>query len=83
MDKLSKRISIRKEKANMKVGEIKYESKIPPQPLLTKKRFEALLTKSAQPLRLDLKEKETSEPHLSDDCTDKCTNQDRTVNKEG
>ena len=57
MDKPSKRISVRKGKANMKVGEIKYESKIPPQPLLTKKRFEALLTKAAQPLKPEPKEK--------------------------
>ena len=83
MDKPIKHISIRKGKANMKVGEIKYKSKIPPQPLLTKRRFEALLVKSAQPLKLDSKEKGTSVAHLSDGCTDKCTNQDKTVSKEG
>jgi hypothetical protein len=62
--------------------ESKYESKISSQPPLTKKRFEALLTKSAQPLKPDLRVKGTSEPHPSDGYTDKYTSQDKTVNKE-
>jgi hypothetical protein len=62
----------------MQVGEMK----IPPQPPLTKGRFEALLTKSAQPLKPVLKGTGTSESRLSDGCTDKCTNQDKTVNNE-
>ena len=83
MDKRIKDTSGRKIRGDMKVGEIKYKGSIPPQPPLTKKRFEALLTKSAQPLKPDLKEKETSVVRLSDGYTDKCTNQDKTVNKEG
>jgi hypothetical protein len=35
----------------MKMGELKYKGAIPPQPPLTKGRFEALLTKSAQTLK--------------------------------
>jgi hypothetical protein len=34
-----------------------YADKIPPQPPLTKTRFEALLTKAAQPLKPETKEK--------------------------
>ena len=49
---------------------------------VTKKDFFALLTKSAQPLKSDLKVKGTSESHLSDGCSDKCTSQDKTVSKE-
>jgi hypothetical protein len=49
---------------------------------VTKKEFMALLTKSAQPLKPDSKVKGTSESHLSDGCTDKCTSQDKTVSKE-
>jgi hypothetical protein len=49
---------------------------------VTKREFMALLTKSAQPLKPDSKGIRTSEPHLSDDCTDKCTSQDKTVSKE-
>ena len=60
-----------------------YADKVSPQPPLTKKRFEALLVKSAQPVKLDSKVKGTSESHLSDGCSDKCTNQDKTVSKEG
>jgi hypothetical protein len=47
----------KKIRGDIKIGETKYKGSIPPQPLLTKKRFEALLTKSAQPLKLDSKEK--------------------------
>jgi hypothetical protein len=36
---------------------------------LTKKRFEALLTKAAQPLKPDSKVKGTSESRPSDGCT--------------
>jgi DNA-directed RNA polymerase sigma subunit (sigma70/sigma32) len=49
---------------------------------VTKKEFMALLTKSAQPLKLDLKVKGTSDSHLSDGCSDKCKSQDKTVSKE-
>jgi hypothetical protein len=49
---------------------------------VSRKDFFALLTKSAQPLKPDSKVKGTSESHLSDGYTDKCTNQDKTVSKE-
>lgn len=55
-------------------------------PPLTKKRFEALLNKMAQPLpkpQSDLKEKGTSTAHPSDDCSGKCKNQGKTEGKEG
>ena len=50
---------------------------------LTKKRFEALLTKAAQPLKPDSKVKGTSESRPSDGYTDRCKSQDKTVSKEG
>lgn len=49
----------------------------------TKKEFMTLLKKSAQPLKPDSKAKETSESHLSDDCSDTHKNPDKTVDKEG
>jgi len=45
----------RKVRSDKKMSEVKYKGSIPPQPELTKGRFEALLTKSAQPLKPDLK----------------------------
>ena len=54
-----------------------------PQPPLTKKRFESLLRKSAQPLKPDSKETETSGNHPSGGCNDKCKSQDKTEGKEG
>jgi hypothetical protein len=39
------------------MNEVKYKGSIPPQPELTKNRFEALLTKAAQPLKPETKEK--------------------------
>ena len=74
----------------MKIGKIqvfepeprKYANKLPPQPPLTRERFMGLLMKSAQPVKLDSKAKGTSESHLSDGCSDKCTSQDKTVSKE-
>jgi len=52
------------------------------QPPLTKKRFEGLLRKSAQPLKPDSKETGTSESHPSDGCNGKRKNQDKTEGKE-
>ena len=55
------------------------------QPPLTKKRFEALLKKAAQPVsewQHGQEAKETTESRLSDGYTDKRKNQDKTVNKE-
>lgn len=72
----------KKIRSDKKMNEQKYKGSIPPQPTLTKRRFEALLTKSAQPLKPDSKVKGTSESRPSDDYTDKCTSQDKTVNKE-
>ena len=57
MDKPIRNSSSRKIRSDKKMGEVKYKGSIPPQPPLTKGRFEALLTKSAQPLKLDSKEK--------------------------
>ena len=64
----------RKVRSDKKVGDVKYQGSIPPQPPLTRERFMGLLTKSAQPLKPDSKGIRTSESHLSDDCTNKCTN---------
>lgn len=53
---------------------------------LTKKRFEQILTKAAQPVsewQHGQEGKETSEFHLSDGCSDKCKSQDMTGDKEG
>jgi hypothetical protein len=47
----------KKIRSDKKVNEVKYKGSIPPQPELTKKRFEALLTKAAQPLKPEIKEK--------------------------
>ena len=58
---------------------------IPKQPL-TKKGFEALIRKAAQPVSTwqhGKEEKETSESHSHDGCTGKCRNQDKTEGKEG
>jgi hypothetical protein len=82
MDKPIKHSLGRKVRGDIKVRELKYKGSIPPQPPLTRERFMGLLTKSAQPGKLDSKVKGTSESHLSDGCTDKCTNQDKTVSKE-
>ena len=42
--------SVRKIRSDKKMNEvIKYHGSIPPQPELTKKRFEAFLTKAIQP----------------------------------
>jgi hypothetical protein len=82
MDSPIKHTSGRKIRSDMKVGEVKYQGSISPQPPLTKKRFEALLTKSAQPLKPDSKVKGTSESRPSDGYTDKCTSQDKTVSRE-
>jgi len=57
MAKSIKHTSGRKVRSDKKVNEVKYKGSIPPQPPLTKKRFEALLIKSAQPLKPDSKEK--------------------------
>ena len=54
------------ERERLQMGEVKYKGSIPPQPPLTKERFMGLLTKSAQPLKLDSKVKRTSVSHLSD-----------------
>jgi hypothetical protein len=43
----------RKIRSDKKVNEVKYKGSIRPQPELNKKRFEALLTKAAQPLKPD------------------------------
>lgn len=56
-----------------------------PQPPLTKKRFEKLLTKAAQPVsewQPDSAGKETSGSHPSDGCIGKRKRQGRTVDKE-
>lgn len=53
---------------------------------LTKKRFEQILTKAAQPVsewQHGQEVKETSESHLSDGCSDKCKSQDTIGDKEG
>ena len=47
----------RKIRGDKKVNEVKYKGSISPQPPLTKTRFEALLVKSAQPLKPETKEK--------------------------
>ena len=52
---------------------------------LTKKRFESLLTKAAQPLSKKEsapKETETSVSHSVDDCSGRCKSQDKTEGKE-
>ena len=72
----------KKIRSDKRLGELKYKGSIPPQPPLTRERFMGLLTKSAQPLKPDSKVKGTSEFHLSDGCSDKCTSQDKTVSKE-
>jgi len=83
MDEPIRHTSSRKVRSDIKVNEIsKYSSKIPPQPPLTKKRFEALLTKAAQPLKPDSKVKETLAVRPSDGCTETHTNQDKTEDKE-
>ena len=56
MDKPIKH-AVRKIRGDTKMGELKYKGSIPPQPPLTKGRFEALLIKSAQPLKPETKEK--------------------------
>ena len=56
---------------------------VPKQLPLTKKRFEALLKKAAQPLPLDLKETGKSESHPSDGCSGKRKCQDNPEGKEG
>lgn len=53
-----------------------------PQPPLTKKRFETLLRKSAQPVKPDSEVTGTSGSHLSDGYSDKCKSQDKTEGKE-
>ena len=53
-----------------------------PQPKLTKKRFETLLRKAAQPLIPDSKGKRTSVARPSDGCIEKRKNQDRIAGKE-
>ncbi len=50
---------------------------------LTKKRFESLLKKAAQPRKSVPKETETKESRLSDGCSGKCKSQDTTEGKEG
>lgn len=58
MDEPKKKRGVRKGRADMKVGEV-----------LTKKRFERLLTKAAQPVpewKHDQEGSETSESHPSD-----------------
>ena len=53
---------------------------------LTKKRFESLLTKAAQPVsswKHSQEETGTSAFHPSDDCSDKHMSQDKTEGKEG
>ncbi len=57
-----------------------------PQPPLTKKRFERLLRKSAQPVsewQHGQGETETSVAHPSDGCIGKHKSQGKTVGKEG
>ena len=49
---------------------------------LTKKRFEALLKKAAQPLKQDSKETEKSESRPSDGCNGKRKYQDNPEDKE-
>ena len=56
-------------------------SKLKGQSPLTKKRFESLLRKSAQPVSEwthDQVEKEISGNRPSDGCSDKCKNRDKT-----
>ncbi len=50
---------------------------------LTKKLFESLLTKAAQPKKLDSKVTGTSVAHPSDGCSGKRKNRDKTEGKEG
>lgn len=63
------------------------EKKSEPQPPLTEKRFEALLTKASQPISEESKPvpkgKRTSESRPSDGCSDTHTNQDKIEGKEG
>ena len=57
-----------------------------PQPPLTKKRFERLLNKAAQPVSgwtPDQEGSETSVAHPSDGCNETRKNQDKTEGKEG
>jgi len=53
-------------------------AKSKPQPPLTKKRFERLLRKSAQPVKPDSKETGTSVAHPSDGYSGKRKNPDKT-----
>ena len=50
---------------------------------LTKKSFERLLKKAAQPKKPDSKETETLESHRADDYTDKRKSRDKTEDTEG
>ena len=61
-------------------------SKSEPQPPLTKKRFEKLLKKAAQPISEwghDLEETETKASHPSDGYSGKHKNRGKTEGKEG
>jgi len=55
MAKQIKHTSGRKIRSDMKVSEVKYQGSMPPQPTLTKKRFEALLVKGAPPKKCIIK----------------------------
>jgi hypothetical protein len=57
MDKPIKHTSGKMIRSDKKIGEMKYKGSIPPQPPLTRERFMGLLTKSAQPLKPEIKEK--------------------------
>ncbi len=74
MDEPKKKRGSRKGRADMKVGEA-----------LTKKRFERLLKKAAQPVsewKHDQEGTETSVVRPSDGCSDKHKNQGKTEGKE-
>jgi len=53
-----------------------------PQKTLTKAKFMRILRKSAQPVKPDSEETETSDAHPSDGCNDKHKSQDKTEGAE-
>ena len=70
----SKRISRRKGKADMKVGTVKHRAT---KTSITRDQFHTLVRKAAQPIKKpsesDVASTETSEPHPSDDYSEKNT----------
>ena len=81
LDAIAKKLGITEEDIR-KVQEETNMPKSKPQPKLTKSRFLQILRKSAQPLKPDSEEKETSAVHPSDDYTETRKSQDKTEGKE-